>query len=239
MRKPLYQQDAQTCNQTIFDAIAPHYDRMNKIISLGMEQGWKRRAVRCLAPLDEPCLILDLCGGTGDLAKLALRACGRGQYIVFDMNAAMLKAGEDKLPPAWRGQVTYMQGDALRLPFAANSLDKVMLCFGLRNVPDMQSCLNEIARALKPGGQLVCLEFAVPDKALLRWSYRLYMAMFVRLVLTLTSGRQDAYRYLSASINSFAVPDKVWQAITNAGMQKHQCLKLFCGVGYIYDAVKS
>lgn len=239
MPKPLYQNDYQTCNQTVFDTLAPRYDRMNKIISLGMERGWKRRAVRCLAPVDEPSLILDLCGGTGDLAKLALGTYGRGQYIVFDMNAAMLKAGKDKLPQALSGQVSYMQGDALRLPFAANSLDKAMLCFGLRNVPDMQGCLNEIARALKPGGQLVCLEFAVPDKALPRWGYRLYMAVFVRLVLTLTSGRRDAYRYLADSINSFAVPDKVWQAITNAGMRKQQCLKLFCGVGYIYDAVKA
>lgn len=238
MRKSLYQPDPQTWNQTIFDAIAPRYDCMNKILSLGMERGWKRRVVGCLAPVGESCLILDLCGGTGDLTHLALHAYGEGQYIVFDMNAAMLKAGKDKISPIWRRRVTYMQGDALKLPFSAGSLDKVMLCFGLRNVPDMQGCLNEIARALKPGGQLVCLESAVPDKALLRWGYRLYMTTFVRLVITLLSRRRDAYRYLAGSINGFAVPDKVWQAITNAGMGKRRHLKLFCGVGHIYDAVK-
>lgn len=238
MRKPFDQQDLKAWSQAIFDAIAPRYDGMNKILSLGMDRGWKRRAVDCLAPVDESCLILDLCGGTGDLTNLALNAFGRGQYIVFDINAAMLKAGQDKLSPVWRGRVTYIRGDALRLPFAAGSLDKVMLCFGLRNVPDMQGCLNEIARALKPGGQLVCLEFAVPDKACLRWGYRLYMTTFVRFVTTLISRRPDTYRYLAASIDGFAVPDKVWQAITNAGMGKRQHLKLFCGVGYIYDAVK-
>lgn len=238
MRKPLSKQELQTQNQAIFDVLAPRYDFMNKITSLGMEPFWKRRAVRCLAPVAEPCLILDLCGGTGDLTNLALQTYGRGQYIIFDMNAAMLEAGKDKIPTALRTHVTYRQGDAMQLPFADNSLDKVMLCFGLRNVPNMQGCLNEIARALKAGGQLVCLEFAIPQNPLLKLGYRIYMATFVRLVTTLIAGRRDTYRYLADSIADFATPAEVWQAIENADMRKRQYLKLFCGVGYIYDAVK-
>lgn len=238
MSRPLSKQELQTQSQAIFDAVAPCYDLMNKITSLGMEPLWKRRAVRCLAPVENQDFILDLCGGTGDLTNLALKIYGCGQYIVFDLNAAMLEAGKTKIPDQLRSHVTYMQGDAMRLPFADNSLGRVMLCFGLRNVPDIQGCLDEIARVLKPNGQLVCLEFAVPENPALRLGYRLYMTTFVRLIITLITGKHGAYRYLTDSIASFAKPAAVWQAITNAGMGRQQHIKLFCGVGYIYDAVK-
>lgn len=238
MPKPLSKQELQAQNQVIFDVVAKRYDFMNKITSLGLEPFWKRRAVRCLKSVGNQCLILDLCGGTGDLTNLALKMYGRGQFIVFDLNATMLEAGKAKIPDELRPHVNYIQGDAMHLPFADNSIDKVMICFGLRNVPDIQGCLNEIARVLKPQGQMVCLEFAVPTNFLLRLGYRLYMGTFVRLATTLISGKHSAYHYLSCSITHFAKPLEVWQSIATAGMAKKQQLKLFCGVGYVYDAFK-
>ena len=238
MSKTLSKQELQAQNQKIFDAIASKYDFMNKITSLGMEPIWKRRAVRCLAPIDTNSAILDLCGGTGDLTNLALCMYGKGQYIVFDMNENMLAAGKHKIPENMRQYITYMQGDAMRLPFTEAAFDKVIICFGLRNVPSMQDCLNEIARVLKPQGLLVCLEFTLPANCFLKLGYKLYMAAFVRLVSILITGKKSTYQYLSSSIAQFAAPYEVRQAIENARLVNKRQIKLFCGVGYIYSAVK-
>lgn len=238
MPQILSKQELQAQNQGIFNAVATRYDFMNKITSLGMEPFWKRRAVRCQASVNDNSLVLDLCGGTGDLTNLALRMFGGGQYTVFDLNAAMLDAGKAKIPANLREHVTYLQGDAMYLPFADNTFDNIMICFGLRNVPDMQGCLNEIARTLKPRSQLVALEFAVPANAFWRLGYRIYMTTFVRLVTTLVTGHRGAYRYLADSITRFPPPEEVLNAITNTGLVNQKQIKLFCGVGYIYVANK-
>lgn len=239
MPQNLSKQEQQNQNQAIFNAIALKYDLMNKITSLGMEQFWKRKAVQCLNAVNAESVVLDLCGGTGDLTNLALKRYKTGSYIVYDLNRAMLSAGKAKIPQNFRPNVQYMEGDAMCLPFAAASINKVMICFGLRNVPDMQGCLNEISRVLKPGGQLVCVEFALPVNRFLRWGYNIYMAVFVRFVSTLITGKKATYNYLKNSIANFATPAKVQQAISNAGLENQRRIKLFCGVGYIYNAIKS
>lgn len=226
-------------NQEIFNRIASKYDFMNKIISLGMEPFWKRRAVKCLENIGAGSIILDLCGGTGDLTSLALKRFKTGSYIIYDLNPAMLNAGKNKIAPALRGHVTYTLGDAARLPYANNSIDVVMVCFGLRNLANMQACLNEAQRVLKPCGQFVCLEFAIPGNLFLKLGYRFYMATFVRLLATLITGSHATYRYLSRSIERFATPKAVCRAIANAGLTNKRQIKLFCGVGYIYRAIKT
>ena len=238
MPKTLSHRQLQNQNQRIFTALAGRYDFMNKVTSLGMEPFWKRRLVKCLAPVKNDTKILDLCAGTGDLTNLALKQYQGGHYALYDLNAAMLKAARRKIAGLRQNNVEFMRGDAMDLPFADNSLDKVMMCFGLRNVPHMQGCLNEVSRVLKPGGQFVCLEFAVPRDPLLRRGYNLYMASFVRLASTVITGSGEGYRYLSSSIARFAPPAKVREAIANAGLENKRQVKLFCGIGYIYEAFK-
>lgn len=239
MPQSLSKQAIQAQNQLLFTSLAPHYDLMNKIISLGMEPFWKRRAVNCLANVHDEMLVLDLCGGTGDLTSLALRRYHKGYYIVDDLNLNMLAAGKRKIAPNHKNRVLYVQGDAMALPYANEAFDKVMICFGLRNIPNIQGCLNEIARVLKPSGQLVCVEFALPRQTLLRWGYNLYMHTFVRAITTLITRQQATYNYLYSSIMHFAKPEEVMRTIDRAGLSNHRQLRLFCGVCYIYSAFKS
>ena len=239
MSQPLSKQEMQAQNQAIFTSVAARYDFMNKITSLGMEPFWKRKAVNCLANVCDDMLVLDLCGGTGDLTSLALRCYRRGYYIIDDLNLNMLAAGRRKIAPNHKNRVLYVQGDAMALPYVDQAFDKVMICFGLRNVPDMQDCLNEIARVLKPAGQLICLEFALPRQVLLRWGYDFYMRTFVRAMTTLITRQPATYAYLYSSIMHFAEPEEVMRAIARAGLTSLRLRRLFCGVGYIYSAFKT
>lgn len=239
MQPKLTPAQLQAQNQAIFSQIARRYDFMNKITSMGMEPFWKRKAVRCLTDMRDDTLVLDLCGGTGDLTNLALGTFRRGRYVIYDLNPDMLRAGMHKIPAVFRDNVAYLQGDALRMPFADGSFDKIMICFGLRNLPDVQLALHEMARVLKPGGQLVCLEFAIPQNTFFRFFYTQYMRFFVNIASTAITGQKSTYRYLADSIANFAPPAKLLEMLRNGGLHDIKVSRLFCGVGYIYDSYKA
>lgn len=228
----------QAQNQAIFSQIARRYDFMNKITSMGMEPFWKRKVVRCLSNVQDDTLVLDLCGGTGDITNLALRSFGRGQYIIYDLNLDMLRAGMHKISAKFENRVAYLQGDALKMPFADESLDKIVICFGLRNLPGVELALGEMARVLKPDGQLVCLEFATPKNAFFHFFYQIYMRTFVNLVSTVITRQKATYRYLAGSIANFTPPDKLLEIMRGSGFCVDSISQLFCGVGYIYNLKK-
>lgn len=172
----------------MFDAIAPRYDLVNRLITLGLDQPWRRRTVEALG-LPAGSLVLDLACGTGSLGNLARRAGHR--VVGVDMSAGML-GGATRAPPA-------AQGDAAALPFPAATFDGAVCGYALRNFTDLAASLGEAARVLRAGGRVAILEVAEPDSSLLRAGHALWFRHAVPAIGAALSDRA-AYRYLPASV---------------------------------------
>ncbi len=185
----------------VFDSVATRYDLMNDLMSFGLHRLWKRFAVD-VSGVHEGERILDLAGGTGDVAALLAGRVGRtGSVVVADINRSMLGVGRERLDGRGLvGNVTYAQANAERLPFAEGSFDCVTMAFGLRNVTHKEAALAETLRVLRPGGRLLVLEFSHVTVSALRPLYDLYSLHGLPLMGRLVAGDADSYRYLAESI---------------------------------------
>lgn len=183
----------------MFEALAPRYDLGNRVLSLGLDQRWRRAAVAALGPAAQG-EVLDLCAGTMDLTVQLLDA-GARHVTALDFSAAMLEAGASKLPPG--APVTRVTADARDLPLPDHSVDGILCGFGLRNVPELPRALAECARVLRPGGVLVVLEFFQPQGLVPRLVQASYNRLVMPTVGGLLTGYGAAYRYLAGSIDSF------------------------------------
>jgi demethylmenaquinone methyltransferase/2-methoxy-6-polyprenyl-1,4-benzoquinol methylase len=226
--------------QDQFDRIAGRYDRADALLSLGLHFLWKRATVRQLEfrPGDR---VLDVCGGTGDLAVLAARRAGTGgAAVVCDLNERMMAAGRKKADEAKLrdGAVIFIQGDAERLPFADASFDAATVGFGLRNLVDLDRGLREIARVLKPEGRFAGLEFTLPRR---RWQRSLYAFYSFRLMLPaarLITGSEGPFRYLAESIRIFAESGDIAGGLDRAGLADIRIRPLTLGIVTIYSGRK-
>ena len=182
----------------VFDSVAPKYDLMNDVLSLGLHRAWKAYAV-ALADVQPGQCVLDVAGGTGDLAAaFASRVGAGGRVVLTDINEAMLRAGRDRLLDA--GQVLSTAAcDAEHLPFATGTFDLASVAFGLRNMTHKEAALAEMARVLRPGGRLLVLEFSTPA-APLRKAYDLYSFRLMPWLGKVVAGDGESYRYLAESI---------------------------------------
>ena len=185
----------------VFTSIAGSYDLMNDLMSLGIHRLWKRVAINALAPRRGQ-RILDLACGTGDLTRLiAGRTGGKAEIVCSDINAAMLAQGRDRLLDAGlAGRTHPVQGNAETLPFAGGSFDSAIIAFGLRNVTDKAAALASLARVLRPGGQLVILEFSRVVIPLLEKLYDTYSFNVLPRIGGFIADDADSYRYLVESI---------------------------------------
>ena len=185
----------------VFDSVATRYDLMNDLMSFGLHRLWKRFAVD-VSGVHEGERVLDLAGGTGDVAALLVgRVGGAGSVVVADINRSMLGVGRERLDGRGLvGNVTYAQANAERLPFAGASFDCVTMAFGLRNVTHKEAALAETLRVLRPGGRLLVLEFSHVTVSALRPLYDLYSLHGLPLMGRLVAGDADSYRYLAESI---------------------------------------
>jgi ubiquinone/menaquinone biosynthesis methyltransferase len=183
----------------MFDTLAPTYDRANRVISMGLDQGWRRAAIAALGDSGKG-EVIDLCAGTLDLSVMLL-AAGATRIHAVDFSEAMLQAGAPKIPAG--ADVHLVTADARHLPFEDASVDGIIAGFGLRNVPDVHLALAECARVLRPGGRLVVLEFFVPESLLAKLLQGSYNRFVMPLIGGLVSGFGDAYRYLAGSIEAF------------------------------------
>ena len=191
----------------MFDRIAPVYDLMNRLMTMGLDQRWRRLAVReAVRPGDR---VLDACCGTGDLA-LAARAAGAGSVVGLDFSGAMLGRARRKGP-----ELEWVQGDLLALPFEDASFDAATVGFGIRNVADLERGLAELQRVLRPGGRLAVLEITRP-RGLLRPFYRLWFDVLIPLAGKLLPGGK-AYTYLPASVRRFPGPDELARLLERHG----------------------
>ena len=184
----------------VFDAVAERYDLMNDLMSLGCHRLFKRTAVE-MARLRPGKRVLDLAGGTGDMAALAARQVGgTGHVVLADVNAAMLEAGRERLLNRGHANVCFAQANAEALPFDEGTFDTVLVAFGVRNFADQPASLKEMARVLVPGGAVVVLEFSTVANPLLAPGYAAFKASWPWLG-RLVAGSAAPYRYLVESID--------------------------------------
>lgn len=182
----------------MFGRIVPRYDLLNRLMSLGMDAGWRRAAAVAARP--QGTLILDVGAGTGDLTLELLRR-GARRVIALDLTPAMLAAGRAKALAAGVAAAQWVAGDALRLPFEDATFDAVTNAFVLRNLADLHAGLAEMTRVLRPGGRLVCLDMTRPRPGPFAALYRLYFHHLVPPLAGLISGDRAAYRYLPQSLD--------------------------------------
>lgn len=224
--------------KAMFGGIAHRYDFLNHLLSLQLDRRWRRRAVLELPP-DPGAVVLDLCGGTGDLT-VALHKAGRaGLAICADFTHPMLeravaKFGRLGTPHGCR----VVEADALRLPFARESIDAVTVAFGVRNFADMGAGLREIERVLKRSGRLVVLEFSAPTAPVLAPLYRFYLSRVLPRIGDTTAGRQGPYGYLARTIRDFPAPDLLAGTIREAGFAAVGWKALTGGIVCLHTAIK-
>lgn len=224
--------------QRHFAAIAARYDFLNSLLSLGLHRLWKRKAVAALGPAPGE-RVLDLCGGTGDLARLAATEVGPGGRVVLcDFSRPMIEAGL-KLPrPSPAAPILAVQGDAEALPFAPGCFNAALVGFGLRNLTHMEQGLAELHRVLKAKGRLLCLEFSLPKAPWFRPLYDLYSFGWMPLAGGLLAGNGAAYRHLAESIRRFPPPGEVAALLEGVGFTSVTHRPLTLGIVTIYQGVK-
>lgn len=221
--------------RAVFDSVAPRYDLMNDLMSGGLHRLWKRFAVDLAAPRPGE-QVLDLAGGTGDLARLlASRVAPGGRVIVADINAAMLVRGRDRLLDAGvAGPLEWVRCDAQRLPFADASVDCVTIGFGLRNVTDPARALAEMHRVLRRGGRALVLEFSQPTLAPVRALYDRYSFSVLPRLGRWVAGDEDAYRYLAESIRRHPDQTTLLGMMQAAGFARCRYYNLLAGIVAIH-----
>jgi len=201
-----------------FDRVAPKYDFMNSLLSFGIQRAWKRAAMRRL-DLQPGDRVLDLCGGTGDLAHLAAARTGsRGRAVICDINRAMMAAGRRTYAgqPLTR-RVDWTQGDAEQIPFPEATFDAAMVGFGIRNLTHLKQGFQEMHRVLKPGGKFLCLEFSRPTNAVFRTLYDFYSFNIMPLLGQVIAGSAESYACLPETIRMFPLPPELVAILEDCG----------------------
>ena len=214
----------------VFDSVADRYDVMNDLMSAGLHRLWKRFTIDQAAARGGD-VILDLAGGTGDLAAKFSKQVGKeGHVVLADINAAMLRQGRRRLIDAGvAGNVTIAQVDAQALPFGSSSFDCITMAFGLRNVTDKDAALASMFRVLKPGGKAMILEFSEPNKAI-KPAYDLYSFKVLPTLGKLVAGDADSYQYLAESIRMHPDQETLQAMMEAAGFERCRYHNLAAGI---------
>ncbi len=220
--------------RAVFDSVAPRYDVMNDIMSLGIHRIWKRIFATRLRPSPNRTL-LDLASGTGDIAAAWARM-GGGPVLLTDINAAMLGAGRDRaIGSGLVSGFAYAVADAEALPFPNACVDTVSIAFGLRNCTDKLAVLREARRVLRPGGRFFCLEFSRLQVAVLEGVYDRWSFGVLPRVGRLVAGDSESYRYLAESIRTFPDQETLAGMLAEAGLEQVRFDNLSGGIAAIHS----
>ncbi|MBK1691814.1 bifunctional demethylmenaquinone methyltransferase/2-methoxy-6-polyprenyl-1,4-benzoquinol methylase UbiE [Ectothiorhodospira mobilis] len=223
----------------VFHSVAGRYDLMNDLMSMGIHRAWKRFTVE-VAGARPGWKVLDLAGGTGDLAAKFARITGpRGRVVLSDINASMLTQGRARLVDEGLVEnLDFVQADAEHLPFADDQFDLITIAFGLRNVTDKNAALASMHRVLKPGGKLLVLEFSHPVSRTFGKVYDLYSFKALPLMGQLVAGDADSYRYLAESIRMHPDQETLKGMMESAGFERCDYFNLTGGVVALHRGYK-
>lgn len=219
-----------------FDQIAPHYDFMNRLLSVGIDISWRRRALNSLAAMN-PGQILDVATGTGDLA-ISLAAKFPGAAITaLDLSQKMLQAAQVKARrKGVAGQIEFLQGDALAMPFPDATFELATIGFGLRNFENIDAGCCEMHRVLKLGGTLLVLELSRPQAKILSRGYNFYLSRVIPLLGRTFAGCEAEYTYLPASIKEVPQGEAMLAILSRAGFSNCRVKRYACGLCSCYTA---
>ena len=221
----------------VFESVAFRYDLMNDLMSLGLHRAWKR-TFALLANLRKGQRVLDLAGGTGDLARLVRPRIGpEGRVVLCDLSDGMLTRGRDRLLDEGLTDVPAVRGDAAMLPFGPKSFDRILVGFGLRNFTDPSACLREMHRVLRPGGLALVLEFSQPS-AWLAPLYQGYTHQVLPKLGEMMAGSRDGYRYLAESIAVHPDPRTLREMMRAAGFSFCRYFRLSAGIVAIHRGTR-
>jgi demethylmenaquinone methyltransferase / 2-methoxy-6-polyprenyl-1,4-benzoquinol methylase len=224
----------------VFHSVASRYDLMNDLMSAGIHRIWKRFTIE-LSGVRKGNAVLDIAGGTGDLAARFADIVGpQGRVVLADINDSMLKVGRDKLLDNGRlGNLEFVQADAQCLPFPDDSFDCVTIAFGLRNVTDKDMALRSMLRVLKPGGRLLVLEFSKPQNELVSKAYDTYSFRVLPLMGRLVANDSDSYQYLAESIRMHPDQETLKEMMEDAGFSRCEFHNMTGGVVALHKGVKA
>jgi demethylmenaquinone methyltransferase/2-methoxy-6-polyprenyl-1,4-benzoquinol methylase len=225
----------------MFDRIARSYDTLNRLISLGMDKGWRARAVRELR-LGGTERVLDMCTGTADFAiEAATSETSHAATVIgIDFAGEMLRIAQSKIRAAnLDGRIHLVRGDATSIPLPDGSMDAAMVGFGIRNVVDREVALREFARVLAPGGRLAILEPGAPRIPGVKTFHLWYLRYLLPFVGRLVSKHGEAYAYLPASVEQFPAPETFAAHLKQNGFESVQTVSLTFGIVYLYVATKA
>ena len=222
----------------MFDSIAPRYDLLNRTLSAGLDQRWRRRAVDALA-LGPNTRVIDLCAGTADVALAIAARHADASVVGVDFSGPMLVIGVRKVrAAALEHRIRLVRGDAAEIPAASASCDGATIAFGIRNVAEPERALAELARVLRPGAKLAILEFGQPKIPGVKTLYLWYFRYLLPLVGRLVSHHQSAYSYLPASVGAFPPPAEFARTIERHGFVSVEAVPLTLGIVYLYVATR-
>ncbi|NPA43773.1 MAG: bifunctional demethylmenaquinone methyltransferase/2-methoxy-6-polyprenyl-1,4-benzoquinol methylase UbiE [Chlorobi bacterium] len=222
----------------MFDRISPRYDFLNRLLSAGIDRGWRRKLVRRMKA-QHPRRILDIATGTGDLALLEARHIPQARVTGLDISEGMLEIARKKIEKAGlTGRVDLVAGDAENLPFDDESFEAASVAFGVRNFEDLDRGLREIARILVPGGYAYILEFSQPQKTPFKQAYRWYSTRVLPALGQWISGDPAAYTYLPESIAAFPYGKEMEKVLRRNGFTDVEIRPLTFGIATLYLAKK-
>ena len=222
----------------VFSRVASRYDVMNDLMSVGVHRVWKTAMMDWLAPRDGQHL-LDVAGGTGDIAFRFLERAPGARVTVCDMTESMLVEGRKRAEAGkFSDRLSWVTGDAMALPFPDNSFDRYTISFGIRNVTRIPDALKEAHRVLRPGGRIVVLEFSQIPVPALQWAYDRYSFTVIPEMGRLVTGDRDSYQYLVESIRKFPDQETFAQMIREAGFGRVQWRNLSMGIAALHSGWK-
>ncbi|PLW69100.1 bifunctional demethylmenaquinone methyltransferase/2-methoxy-6-polyprenyl-1,4-benzoquinol methylase UbiE [Pseudohalioglobus lutimaris] len=224
----------------VFHSVAARYDLMNDLMSAGIHRIWKRFTIE-LSGVRKGNSVLDIAGGTGDLAAKFSRIVGtEGRVVLADINQSMLEVGRDKLlDTGYQGNIEFVQADAQFLPFPDDSFDCITIAFGLRNVTEKETALRSMLRVLKPGGRLLVLEFSKPENEVLSKAYDAYSFRLLPLMGKLVANDAESYQYLAESIRMHPDQDTLKEMMEDAGFNRVEYHNMTGGIVALHRGVKA
>ena len=220
----------------LFDGIAGTYDKFNHVTSMGVDIWWRKKAIGQMKPIGD---MLDVAIGTADVAMTAISKQKAQHVTGIDLSQEMMNIGAVKVERAgMKDKIDFILGSALEMPFEDNRFEAVTCAYGIRNFSELDKGLKEMYRVMKPGGQLVILEFSYPTNPIIRWGYNLYFSHIMPLLGKMISHDGSAYTYFLKSVKQFIWGEEMVSHLRDAGFSEAKYKTMTCGVTTLYTATK-